>query len=211
MALRTQNVKPDLGTVIEAPKTGTLLALKEGTWIRAAKREPEFIQYSCLQHRLPPPTAPLRFYPAPEADLLASERQTTVPPDSPHHVLQDGPWLWDLMRKRSSQSTENSPKTSLTFIRNIRPPCETSTTGKCTGWHDTAPLHNAGCRYAFVSILMPRKDSCASKFNQHSNVTLSYVRKNLPEADRTCILHPCRPRRSKPISVGLWLHDGEAD
>ena len=37
-------IYPDLpftGTVIEASKTGTLLALKEGTWIRAAKQEPE--------------------------------------------------------------------------------------------------------------------------------------------------------------------------
>lgn len=84
------------------------------------------------------------------------------------HALRDGPRLWDPMGKRSSQNTENSPKTSLTFIRNIRPPCGTSTTGKCTRWHDTTPLYNSGCRYALVGILMPRKDGCASKFNQHS-------------------------------------------
>ena len=70
MALRTRNVKPDLGTVIEALKTGTLLALKEGTWIRAAKREPKSIEYSCLQHRLPPPTAPQRFLPCPGSRSL---------------------------------------------------------------------------------------------------------------------------------------------
>ena len=37
------------------------------------------------------------------------------------HALRDGPRLWDPMGKRSSQNTENSPKTSLTFIRNTRP------------------------------------------------------------------------------------------
>jgi hypothetical protein len=80
------------------------------------------------------------------------------------HALQDGPRLWGPMRKRSSQSTENSPKTYLKFVTSDLPLWDPAA-GKCTSWHDTAPLHNAGCHYALVSILIPRKDSCASKFN----------------------------------------------
>ena len=85
------------------------------------------------------------------------------------HGLPDGPRLWDPMRKRSSQNTENSPKTSLTFIRNIRPPF----VGPLQRANVLAGMARRRCTMQDVVMLLwvyqcPEKMVVPAKFNQHS-------------------------------------------